>query len=67
MCKVIFEFMVADKYKVLSVDEMPNVVNYNKYLINGIEYNPVTIYDMPNCIAIGNIPQSLVGEEVLFV
>lgn len=66
MCKVLSEFTVADKYKVLSVDEKPFTL-YTKYLINGAEYEPVTVYDSPKCIAIHNTDQSLVGQEVIFI
>ncbi len=67
MCKGLSEVSIADKYKVMSVDELPQVAAYSKYRIRGAEYDPVTIYDMPNCIAINDTSQSFVGEEVLFV
>ena len=67
MCKVLSEFTVAEKYKLLSVDELPQKCNYKKYVINGVEYDPVTVYDIPNCIAIGETKSNMVGEEVTFV
>ena len=43
---------------VLKVDEMPKR-GYNKFRIEGIEFDPVPIYDMPQCIAIESNKQFL--------
>ncbi|MBO4903401.1 MAG: hypothetical protein J5518_11470 [Lachnospiraceae bacterium] len=66
MCKVLSEFTVADKYKVLAVDEEPPVTESRHYIIGGKQYTPVVAYDMPFGIAIPNTDESLVGKEVIF-
>ena len=48
---VIYEFQVAN-YKVLKLDTKNTDKPYTKYLINGIEYDIVPLYDIDNCIAI---------------
>ena len=66
MCKVLSEFIIAEKYKVLAVDEQPPVTGSKNYIIGGKEYTPVVVYDMPFGIAIPNTDESLVGKEVIF-
>lgn len=51
MFKVIYSFNVG-KYVVLILNNPLPIRIYLKYLIEGVEYTPVTIYDMPQCIAI---------------
>lgn len=50
MSKVVDNFQIG-KYAVLKLDEMPKS-GYNKFRIEGNEFEPVPIYDMPQCIAI---------------
>lgn len=50
MRKVVYDFQVRN-YRVLKLDEMPKL-DYKKYSMDGKEYEPVTIYDAQNCIAI---------------
>ena len=57
MSKVIDCFKV-ENYMVLKVDEMPKR-GYDKFRIEGIEFDPVPIYDMPQCIAIESNKQFL--------
>lgn len=66
MCKVVSELVVENKYKLLAVDEKPPVMGISKYIIDGKDYDPVTVYDMPFGIAIPYTKDSLVGKEVLF-
>ena len=67
MCKVLSEFSVGKKYKVLCVDEKPDVKQYSKYEIDGIRFDPVVVYDMPLGIAIKDTKDSFIGKEVNFV
>ena len=50
MSKVVYDFQFRN-YRVLKLYEMPKL-DYKKYSIDGKEYEPVTIYDEQNCIAI---------------
>jgi len=63
MSKVLKEFRI-NKYCVMVLDSIPNKA-YNKYLIQGIEYEPVDVYDTVNTIAIVS-DKSFVGMEVEF-
>ena len=65
MNKVISEFSVG-KYKVLTLDEKQSNVTHDKYLIDGKEYEPVSIYDAPNCIAIES-NDTFEGKTVKFI
>ena len=65
MNKIISEFNVS-KYKVLVLDEKQFVRAYNKYLIDGIEYKPVSVYDAPKCIAVES-NRNFVGKTVEFI
>ena len=66
MCRVLSEFTVENKYKVLAVDEKPSMTGVTKYIIGGKDYSPIIAYDMPLGIAIQITSESLVGQEVLF-
>ena len=50
MSKAVYDFQVRN-YRVLKLDEMPKL-DYKKYSMDGKEYEPETIYDEQNCIAI---------------
>ena len=65
MNKVVSEFNVG-KYKVLTLDEKQFNGAYNKYLIDGTEYKPVSVYDAPKCIAIES-NERFVGKTVNFI
>ena len=62
--KVVYDFQVRN-YRVLKLDEMSKL-DYKKYSIDGKEYEPVTIYDAQNCIAIES-REEFVGKIVKFI
>lgn len=64
MSKVIDEFRVK-QYAVLRLDEMPQKT-YRKYRIANIEFEPVPLYDMPQCIAIQS-EADFTGKTVEFI
>ena len=64
MSKVVDEFRIK-QYAILKLDEMPQI-NYRKYRIGTEEFDPVPIYDMPQCIAIIS-DKSYLGKAVDFV
>ena len=65
MNKVVYEFK-ADKYMVLSLDEMKTPNSYKKYSINGKTYDIVPVYDAPNCIAVES-SDSFLGKTVKYI
>lgn len=64
MSKIVDELHV-EGYAVLKLDGIPNG-NYKKYRIDGIEFEPVSIYDAENCIAIQS-NDTFVGKVVEFI
>ena len=64
MSKVVEEFRIR-QYAVLKLDKMPQV-HYKKYRIGTEEFEPVPIYDLPQCIAITS-DKSYLGEIVEFI
>lgn len=64
MSKVVSEFRVKN-YIVLKLDKQP-LTSYYKYRIDGKEYDPVPIYDMPGCIAIES-EKSFIDKQVEFI
>lgn len=65
MCKVISEFKVKD-YLVLKLDNDIPLKKYTKYLIYGIYFDIIPIYDASRCIAIkSNI--SFLNKKVEFI
>lgn len=64
MSKVVDEFRIR-QYAVLKLDKMPQV-NYRKYRIGTEEFEPVPIYDLPQCIAITS-DKSYLGKTVEFI
>ncbi|MFR8034626.1 MAG: hypothetical protein ACLU6W_11535 [Lachnospiraceae bacterium] len=64
MSKVVEEFRIR-QYAVLKLDKMPQV-HYKKYRIGTEEFEPVPIYDLPQCIAITS-DKSYLGETVEFI
>lgn len=64
MSIIIDEFHI-NQYTVLKLDRMPEKM-FRKYRIGGIEFDPVPIYDTPQCIAIHS-EESFVGEMVEFI
>ena len=65
MAKVIDEWHIK-QYTVLTLDNMDTPHDYRKYVIGGKTFEPVMLYDMPNCIAIES-GDSFVGQTVEFV
>ncbi|WP_017416040.1 hypothetical protein [Clostridium tunisiense] len=65
MCKVISEFRVKN-YAVLKLDEDKPLKKYSKYLIDGLEYEIVPVYDSPRCIAIES-NDSFLNKEIKFI
>ena len=51
MCKVIGEWIIG-KYTVLELDQDPPMRHYRKYRIDGVDYDPVPVYDLPGHIAV---------------
>lgn len=65
MKKVLSDFSVG-KYRILKLDgEIPKK-KYTKFLIGGVEYKPVPIYDAVNCIAIESSDE-FIGKQVDFI
>ncbi|MCR5837083.1 MAG: hypothetical protein K6G88_11300 [Lachnospiraceae bacterium] len=64
MSKVIYNFQIG-QYSVLKLDEIPEK-KYSKFRINGKEFEPVPIYDMPQCIAIAST-EDFFGKIVEFI
>lgn len=64
MCQIIHEIHL-DEYTILRMDQLPNKA-YSKFRIDGIEYEPVPIYDAPNCIACKS-KDSFEGKTVEFI
>lgn len=64
MSRVIDEFRI-NQYTVLKLDVMPTKI-YKKYRIEGVDLEPVPLYDMPQCIAVLS-EQSFIGKVVEFV
>lgn len=55
-------------YKILTLNENTPNINYRKYLINDEVYDPVTVYDMGNCVvAIKDPGKSLKGGLIEFI
>ncbi len=66
MTKIIDEWRLLDKYTILTLDEDTPFRPYWHYVIDGVEYEPVMVYDMgENVIAI-NEPGSFIGKTVEF-
>lgn len=66
MAKVIDEWHFR-QYTVLTLDSLDDAPRgYRKYVIGGKTYEPVMMYDMPNCIAIESA-DSFIGKTVEFV
>lgn len=64
MSKIVDEFEISE-YTVLRLDKMPES-EYYKFRIEGREFEPVPIYDMPKCIAI-EAKGNFVGKTVEFI
>lgn len=64
MSKIVDELHVKG-YVILKLDSIPNG-NYKKYKIDGIEFEPISIYDAENCIAIQS-NDTFVGKAVEFI
>ena len=62
MDKILNEWKIG-KYIALELDEAPPMRKYNKFRIDGKEYTPIPVYDLPRHIAIeaqGNFKGKLV-------
>ena len=64
MGRIINELHV-NEYTILKLDNIPNG-NYKKYKIDGVEFEPISIYDAENCIAI-QANDIFTGKVVEFV
>ncbi|QAA34014.1 hypothetical protein [Clostridium manihotivorum] len=65
MCTVIAEFRI-NNYAVLRLDKDILFRKYSKYLIDGVEFHIVPIYDLTRCIAIES-DKSFLNKEVKFI
>ena len=64
MAKIIDEWRVLDRCTILTLDE--NAPSYWYFVIDGVKYEPVMVYDMgENVIAIKE-PGSFIGKTVEF-
>lgn len=66
MRKIVSQFRIADKYTVLRLDGPIPMRPYRKYRIDGVAFEPVPVYDLPNCIAISEY-REFVGKTVEFI
>ena len=64
MSRVTDEFRIG-KYAVLKLDKMPQEKHW-KYKIDGMEFEPVPIYDAQQCIAIES-NDNFIGKTVEFI
>ncbi len=62
MYRIISKLRVG-KYLVLGIDRPIEEKEYNRYIINGLEYDIVPVYDLPKSIAI-ETSQDIEAEEV---
>ena len=53
------------KYTVLFVDKVSDK-SWTKFLIDGKEYEPISVYDLPNSVAVAE-KGDFVGKEILFI
>ena len=65
MIKIVDSWNVYDDYVLLTVEKMPKH-SYWKYKIDGKIYEPVPVYDAPNCIAI-RAKGDFTGKYVEFI
>lgn len=56
----------AGKYTVLILDVESSHIRYNKLVIDGKEYKPVIVYDLPKSVAI-EAKGNFVGKEIEFI
>lgn len=56
----------AGKYTVLILDVETSHIRYRKLMIDGKEYEPVIVYDLPQSIAI-EAKGNFVGKEIKFI
>ncbi len=66
MRKVVSQFRIADEYTVLQLDGHIPMKPHRKYLIDGAAFELVSVYDLPNCIAIRESGE-FVGKTVEFI
>lgn len=65
MCNIISEWKIG-KYVALELDQSPPIKKYSKYRIDGVDYDIVPVYDLPNHIAVES-EDNFVGKTVEFV
>lgn len=65
MYKIICEWIVG-KYTVLELNQNLPKEQYRKYRIDGVDYDPVPVYDLPRNIAV-EARGSFKGKEVEFI
>lgn len=63
--KVVSQWKIG-KYLALELNQSLPKTQYTKYKISGKEYEPVSVYDLPNHIAI-EATGDFEGEEVEFI
>lgn len=56
----------AGKYTVLILDVETSRIRYRKLMIDGKEYEPVIVYDLPQSVAI-EAKGDFVGKEIKFI
>lgn len=65
MSKVVSEWKIG-KYTALELDQGPPMKPYYKYRIDGVDYDIVPVYDIPNHIAVES-KSSFLGKTVEFI
>lgn len=66
MTKVISQFAVPDEGTILQLDGPTPMAPYSKYRIDGVDYEPVLVYDLPLCIGIRE-SGDFVGKTIEFI
>lgn len=62
----ILDQLEAGRYTVLFLEAETPLINYSKIVIDEREYKPVTVYDLPQSIAI-EAKGDFVGKEIKFI
>ncbi|MBO5198052.1 MAG: hypothetical protein J6B85_05970 [Lachnospiraceae bacterium] len=65
MCVILSEWIIG-KYAILELDQDPPMRHYRRYRIEGVEYDPVPVYDLPRQIAV-EAQGSFKGKSVEFI
>ena len=65
MCMIMSEWTIG-KYVALELDQDLPLRRYHKYRIDGVDYDPVPVYDLPRYIAI-EAQNGFKGKTVEFI